>query len=97
MNHLIHSRFVASISDLKKNPMEVVNKAYGESVAILNRNTPVFYCVPAEMYEKLLDLVEDHELLKMTEVLKNEETVETTIDQLRDEVISKNKKTSLKD
>lgn len=77
--------------------MEVVNKAYGESVAILNRNTPVFYCVPAEMYEKLLDLVEDHELLKMTEVLKNEETVETTIDQLRDEVISKNKKTSLKD
>ena len=64
MNNIIHSRFVASVSDLKKNPMEVVSNGFGEAVAILNRNNPAFYCVPADMYEKLMDLVEDRELMK---------------------------------
>lgn len=65
--NIIHSRFVASISDLKKNPMEVVNKGFGEAVAILNRNNPAFYCVPVDMYERLMDLIEDKELLKLAE------------------------------
>ena len=52
----IFSRYVASISDLKKNPMETVGNANGEPVAILNRNTPAFYCVPARLYEKMLDI-----------------------------------------
>ena len=38
MNNIIHSRFVASVSELKKNPMEVVNNGFGEAVAILNRD-----------------------------------------------------------
>lgn len=67
MNNIIHSRFVASVSDLKKNPMEVVNNGFGEAVAILNRNNPAFYCVPADMYERLMDLIEDKELLILAE------------------------------
>ncbi|MFI7855141.1 antitoxin, partial [Acinetobacter baumannii] len=43
MNHIIHSRFVASVSELKKNPTAVVQNAFGEAVAILNRNNPEFY------------------------------------------------------
>ena len=75
MNNIIHSRFVASVSDLKKNPMEVVNNGFGEAVAILNRNNPAFYCVPADMYERLMDLIEDKELLKLAEEAQTEETV----------------------
>ncbi|WP_291354535.1 type II toxin-antitoxin system Phd/YefM family antitoxin [Acinetobacter sp. UBA3106] len=74
MNNIIHSRFVASVSDLlKKNPMEVVNNGFGEAVAILNRKNPAFYCVPADMYERLMDLIEDKELLKLAEEAQTEE------------------------
>jgi len=83
MNNIIHSRFVASVSELKKNPMEVVNNGFGEAVAILNRNNPAFYCVPADMYEKLMDLVEDRELLKLAEQVDTKETVKVSINDLR--------------
>ncbi len=83
MNNIIHSRFVASISDLKKNPMEVVNNGFGEAVAILNRNNPAFYCVPADMYERLMDLIEDKELLKLAEEAQTEDTVKISLDDLR--------------
>ena len=63
--------------------MEVVNNGFGEAVAILNRNNPAFYCVPADMYEKLMDLVEDRELLKLAEQVDTEETVKVSINDLR--------------
>ncbi|MEY2633170.1 MAG: hypothetical protein RIR00_1824, partial [Pseudomonadota bacterium] len=43
----------ASVSTLKKNPMGTVAAGEGFPVAILNRNEPVFYCVPAKAYEAL--------------------------------------------
>ena len=83
MNNIILSRFVSSVSELKKNPMEVVQNGFGEAVAILNRNNPAFYCVPADMYERLMDLVEDRELLKLAEQVDTEETVKVSINDLR--------------
>ncbi|MFK8986683.1 type II toxin-antitoxin system Phd/YefM family antitoxin [Acinetobacter seifertii] len=83
MNNIVHSRFVASVSELKKNPMEVVNNGFGEAVAILNRNNPAFYCVPADMYERLMDLVEDRELLKLAEQVDTKETVKVSLNDLR--------------
>lgn len=86
MNHIIHSRFVVSVPDIKKNPMEVVGNGFGEAMAILNRNNPAFYCVPAEMYEKLMDLIEDKELLKLVEQVDDTETVKVPINDLRTRV-----------
>ena len=83
MNNIVHSRFVASVSDLKKNPMEVVSNGFGEAVAILNRNNPAFYCVPADMYERLMDLVEDRELIKLAAQVDTDETVKVSINDLR--------------
>ena len=83
MNNIIHSRFVASVSELKKNPMEVVNNGFGEAVAILNRNNPAFYCVPAELYEEMMDLIEDRELIKLAEQVDTTETVKVSINDLR--------------
>ena len=83
MNNIVHSRFVASVSDLKKNPMEVVSNGFGEDVAILNRNNPAFYCVPADMYERLMDLIEDKELIKLAEQVDTEETVKVSLNELR--------------
>lgn len=50
-----------SISELKKNPMAVIKQGDGFPIAVLNRNKPEFYCVPADAYEALMDKLEDIE------------------------------------
>ncbi len=62
MAHAIHTRITASVTELKKNPMGTVAAGEGRSVAILNRNIPAFYCVPADEYEAILERLEDADL-----------------------------------
>lgn len=62
MAQLILSDMSASISELKKNPIATVAAGGGLPVAILNRNQPAFYCVPAAAYEALLEKLDDIEL-----------------------------------
>lgn len=49
MSYLILSDTVASITELKRNPMGTLKRGKGSAVAIFNRNVPVFYCVPPEL------------------------------------------------
>jgi antitoxin StbD len=55
----------SSISELKANPTKVIESADGMPIAILNRNDPVFYCVPAKLYEAMMDVIEDVDLLEV--------------------------------
>ena len=71
-----------SISELKKNPMAVVEQGEGFPVAVLNRNQPAFYCVPAEAYEALMDKLEDVELAKLVDERQNEKEIEVDINEL---------------
>ena len=54
-------QITASISELKRNPMAVVAAGDGCPVAILRKNKPVFYCVPASWFEMMLTRIEDIE------------------------------------
>lgn len=71
-----------SISDLKKNPSAVIDAAGGFPVAILNRNTPSAYLVPAAAWEELVDRLEDIELAALVRARADEIPVEVSIDQL---------------
>lgn len=82
MTHYILSNMTASITDLKKHPMATVNSAHGEPLAILNRNEPVFYCVPAKTYLAMMDILEDIELAKIVRERANEAEVEVNINDL---------------
>ncbi|MDA0902423.1 MAG: type II toxin-antitoxin system Phd/YefM family antitoxin [Proteobacteria bacterium] len=82
MINTILTNIAASISDLKKNPMYVVEQGEGEPVAILNRNKPAFYCVPAEVYELLMDKLEDIELNKIADSRKGQKRIRVDIDEL---------------
>lgn len=42
--------------------MTIARSADGETIAILNRNEPAFYCVPPVMSAYLMELAEDAEL-----------------------------------
>lgn len=62
MAHVVLAETTASVSELKRNPMATVAAGEGFPVAILNRNEPAFYCVPAKVYEALMNKLEDLEL-----------------------------------
>lgn len=72
----------ASITEFKANPMKVATSAHGDPVAVLNRNEPAFYCVPAEAYEIMMDKIEDLELLALAKERKNESSISVNIDDL---------------
>ena len=72
----------ASISELKANPMKVVASGEGLPIAVLNRNEPAFYCVPAKAYEAMMELIEDMELIDLAKERAGEESVKVSLDDL---------------
>lgn len=74
----------ASISELKKNPTALLNEAEGSAIAILNHNKPAAYLVPAEMYEWMIDALDDYELGKIVESRRADlsEAIEVSLDDL---------------
>lgn len=82
MVHTVLAEVTTSISELKKNPMAVVEQGEGFPVAVLNRNQPAFYCIPAVAYEALMDKLEDVELGAIVEARKNQEEIEVDINEL---------------
>ena len=48
--------------------------------AILNRNQPAFYCIPAELYEKMLDALDDQELAKLVSERSNQRLLDVDLD-----------------
>lgn len=58
----ILSDYTVSISELKKSPSSVIEEAGGEAVAILNHNKPSAYLVPSDLYEKMMDIIDDYYL-----------------------------------
>ena len=82
MTSLVLAETTASVSELKRNPMATVAAGEGGPVAILNRNEPAFYCVPAKAYEAMMDRLEDIELNAIADARKDEPVVKVTLDDL---------------
>lgn len=82
MSSLVLSEMTASVSELKKNPMGTVAAGDGFAVAILNRNEPAFYCVPARAYEALMDKIEDLELNALADARANDKIIKINLNDL---------------
>ena len=80
--HTILADVAAGISKLKENPMAVVAQGEGAPVAILNRNEPVFYAVPAAAFEQMMDKLEDMELAALVEARRDQPEIEVSLDEL---------------
>lgn len=72
--HQVLTANVASITDLKRDPMGTVREGTAENgaIAILNRNEPAFYCVTPETFQFYQDLAEDLELGKIAQARQSE-------------------------
>ena len=82
MAHTILTSTSASVTELKKDPMNTVAAGEGFPVAILNRNEPVFYCVPRIAYETMMDKLEDLELNAIADTRKGQKKIRVSIDDL---------------
>ena len=80
----ILANYTTSISELKKSPSAVIEEAGGEAVAILNHNRPSAYIVPSDLYEKMMDIIDDYHLAQeVRERLDDgEKPVKVNIDEL---------------
>lgn len=71
-----------SISELKKNPSAVIEAADGAPVAILNRNKPAAYLVPAKAWEAIMEQLDDAELVRVVRERWDQPSVRVDIDDL---------------
>jgi antitoxin StbD len=81
----ILANYTASITELKKSPTQILEQAGNEAVAILNHNVASAYLVPSELYEKMMNIVDDYYLSKEVEEAlnyKEDDLVEVNVDDL---------------
>lgn len=82
MTETILTNLTASITEFKVNPMQIIDNSDGEPVAILNRNKTAFYCVPSDLYEKMMEFIEDAELTKVVKQRVGQKEVKVNINDL---------------
>ena len=82
MNHL--TEYTASITELKTPLSKLLRQVKGKPIAILNRNKPSAYLVPASGYENLLELVDDYLLSKEIDKRLSDKSkpIKTTLNEL---------------
>ena len=61
----IFARNTVSMTDLRRNPSEVIEVAKPSPVAVLNHNKPAAYLILAADYEEMLEQIEDAALTKI--------------------------------
>lgn len=73
-----------SVSELKKNPSAVLSGAGGATVAVLNHNRVMGYMVPADVYEAMIERLDDLELAQVVKarIDANETPVRVSLDDL---------------
>jgi len=78
----VEAQMAVSVSDLKKSPSAVLEQAHGEVIAVLNHNRVMAYMVPVDVYEAMIERLDDLELVKIIESRADEVPVSVKLDDL---------------
>jgi antitoxin StbD len=79
----IYADTTVSVTDLRKlNPSKILEQAGGHPVAILNHNKPEAYLLSAKAYEKILEALDDLELIGIAEKRRGGKTVKVKLEDL---------------
>ena len=79
ISDILHIKTTVSMTELSRNPGEIIKIAENLPVVILNRNKPKAYLFPAKAYEVLLDLIDDASLIKRIKARKGGKTINIKI------------------
>jgi antitoxin StbD len=78
----IYARNTVSMTDLRRNPSEVIEVANVAPVAVLNHNKPAAYLISAAAYEQMLSQLEDAALTKIVKERQGGKSVKVNIEDL---------------
>lgn len=80
----IYANHAASVSELKKNPTQLINQAEGKPIAILNHNVATAYLIPAATFEKILEALDEQHLLSIVHqrIHDGKKSVKVKIDEI---------------
>ena len=78
----IFARNTVSMTDLRRNPSEVIEVAKPSPVAVLNHNKPAAYLILAADYEEMLEQIEDAALTKIVKARAGGKTVKVRLEDL---------------
>jgi antitoxin StbD len=78
----IFARNTVSMTDLRRNPSEVIEVANQSPVAILNHNRPTAYLISATAYEEMLEQLEDAALTKIVKARAGGQTIKVKLESL---------------
>ena len=78
----IFARNTVSMTDLRRNPSEVIEVANQSPVAILNHNRPTAYLISATAYEGMLEQLEDAALTKIVKARAGGQTIKVELENL---------------
>lgn len=81
---VVRASLSASISELKKSPTDIINKANNQAISILNHNVPTAYLVPTALYHQMLDIIDEYNLSKEVAMAKKskQKPIKVSIDEL---------------
>ncbi|MBK5538275.1 type II toxin-antitoxin system Phd/YefM family antitoxin [Pseudomonas sp. TH05] len=71
-----------SVSELKRNPSAVLSGAQGGPVAVLNHNRVMGYMVPADVFEAMMERLDDLELAEIVRARSKETPISVSLDDL---------------
>jgi len=78
----IYARNTVSMTDLRRNPSEVIEVANLAPVAVLNHNKPAAYLISAAAYEDMLEQLEDAALTKIVKARQGGKSVKVNIEDI---------------
>ena len=78
----IFARNTVSMTDLRRNPSEVIEVANQSPVAILNHNRPTAYLISVSDYEEMLEQLEDAALTKIVKARAGGQTIKVKLENL---------------
>ncbi|MGU3401585.1 type II toxin-antitoxin system Phd/YefM family antitoxin [Brucellaceae bacterium D45D] len=78
----VEASMAVSVSDLKKSPSAIMDEAQGEAIAVLNHNRIMAYMVPADVYESMLERLDDLYLAELVKARAREKGEPVDIDAL---------------
>ena len=78
----IYARNTVSMTDLRRNPSEVIEVANVAPVAVLNHNKPAAYLISAAAYEQMLEQLENAALTKIVKARLGGKSVKVNIEDL---------------
>ncbi|MCF6764019.1 type II toxin-antitoxin system Phd/YefM family antitoxin [Pseudomonas fragi] len=81
MQNVMADRAV-SVSELKKNPSAVMSGAQGGAVAVLNHNRVMAYMVPTDVYEAMMERLDDMDLAELVKARSQEAPIPVSLDDL---------------